>query len=89
MERGVPPMGSHLPAVSHRPPVSHRIPELAWGAQGVYVCRASAPGGQAEDRATLTMQGRSSPHGLGDTGTPRPGPHEHGHPGTPHLSSHP
>ncbi|XP_065520473.1 basement membrane-specific heparan sulfate proteoglycan core protein isoform X3 [Lathamus discolor] len=33
-----------------------RIPELAWGAQGVYVCRASAPGGQAEDRATLTMQ---------------------------------
>ncbi|XP_049659348.1 basement membrane-specific heparan sulfate proteoglycan core protein isoform X12 [Accipiter gentilis] len=34
-----------------------RIPELAWGAQGVYVCRASAPGGQAEDRATLTVQG--------------------------------
>ncbi|XP_061298167.1 basement membrane-specific heparan sulfate proteoglycan core protein isoform X6 [Pezoporus flaviventris] len=33
-----------------------RIPELAWGAQGVYVCRASAPGRQAEDRATLTMQ---------------------------------
>ncbi|KAM9521185.1 basement membrane-specific heparan sulfate proteoglycan core protein isoform 9-T9 [Guaruba guarouba] len=33
-----------------------RIPELTWGAQGVYVCRASAPGGQAEDRATLTMQ---------------------------------
>ncbi|XP_027764587.1 basement membrane-specific heparan sulfate proteoglycan core protein, partial [Empidonax traillii] len=33
-----------------------RIPELAWGAQGVYVCRASAPGGQAEDRATLTIQ---------------------------------
>ncbi|XP_061235502.1 basement membrane-specific heparan sulfate proteoglycan core protein isoform X3 [Neopsephotus bourkii] len=33
-----------------------RIQELAWGAQGVYVCRASAPGGQAEDRATLTMQ---------------------------------
>ncbi|XP_030363787.1 basement membrane-specific heparan sulfate proteoglycan core protein isoform X2 [Strigops habroptila] len=33
-----------------------RIPELAWGAQGVYVCRASAPGGQAEDRATLTVQ---------------------------------
>ncbi|KAM8989955.1 basement membrane-specific heparan sulfate proteoglycan core protein isoform 3-T3 [Ara ararauna] len=33
-----------------------RIPELTWGAQGVYVCRASAPGRQAEDRATLTMQ---------------------------------
>ncbi|XP_052547641.1 basement membrane-specific heparan sulfate proteoglycan core protein isoform X4 [Tympanuchus pallidicinctus] len=33
-----------------------RIPELAQGAQGVYVCRASAPGGQAEDRATLTVQ---------------------------------
>ncbi|XP_062486109.1 basement membrane-specific heparan sulfate proteoglycan core protein isoform X2 [Pezoporus occidentalis] len=33
-----------------------RIPELAWGAQGVYVCRASAPGRQAEDRATLSMQ---------------------------------
>ncbi|XP_064028426.1 basement membrane-specific heparan sulfate proteoglycan core protein isoform X3 [Pogoniulus pusillus] len=33
-----------------------RIPELAWGAQGVYVCRASAPGGQAEDRASLTIQ---------------------------------
>ncbi|XP_040389437.1 basement membrane-specific heparan sulfate proteoglycan core protein isoform X14 [Cygnus olor] len=33
-----------------------RIPELARGAQGVYVCRASAPGGQAEDRATLTVQ---------------------------------
>ncbi|XP_052648523.1 LOW QUALITY PROTEIN: basement membrane-specific heparan sulfate proteoglycan core protein [Harpia harpyja] len=33
-----------------------RIPELAWGAQGVYVCQASAPGGQAEDRATLTVQ---------------------------------
>ncbi|KFQ95714.1 Basement membrane-specific heparan sulfate proteoglycan core protein, partial [Nipponia nippon] len=33
-----------------------RIPELAWGAQGVYVCRASAPGGQAEDRATLAVQ---------------------------------
>ncbi|XP_054705507.1 basement membrane-specific heparan sulfate proteoglycan core protein isoform X3 [Grus americana] len=34
-----------------------RMPELAWGAQGVYVCRASAPGGgQAEDRATLTVQ---------------------------------
>ncbi|XP_054251094.1 basement membrane-specific heparan sulfate proteoglycan core protein [Indicator indicator] len=33
-----------------------RLPELAWGAQGVYVCRASAPGGQAEDRATLTIQ---------------------------------
>ncbi|XP_042746630.1 basement membrane-specific heparan sulfate proteoglycan core protein isoform X4 [Lagopus leucura] len=37
-----------------------RIPELAQGAQGVYVCRASAPGGQAEDRATLTVQGRST-----------------------------
>ena len=36
------------------------MPELAWGAQGVYVCRAHAPGGQAEDRATLTVQGRSS-----------------------------
>ncbi|XP_031463804.1 basement membrane-specific heparan sulfate proteoglycan core protein isoform X4 [Phasianus colchicus] len=33
-----------------------RIPELAQGAQGVYVCRASTPGGQAEDRATLTVQ---------------------------------
>ncbi|XP_031987365.1 basement membrane-specific heparan sulfate proteoglycan core protein isoform X4 [Corvus moneduloides] len=33
-----------------------RMPELAAGAQGVYVCRASAPGGQAEDRATLTVQ---------------------------------
>ncbi|XP_072773403.1 basement membrane-specific heparan sulfate proteoglycan core protein isoform X4 [Taeniopygia guttata] len=33
-----------------------RMPELASGAQGVYVCRASAPGGQAEDRATLTVQ---------------------------------
>ncbi|KAK2521549.1 Hspg2 [Columba guinea] len=33
-----------------------RIPELAWGAQGVYVCRASAPGVQAEDRATLSVQ---------------------------------
>ncbi|XP_075629462.1 basement membrane-specific heparan sulfate proteoglycan core protein isoform X7 [Balearica regulorum gibbericeps] len=34
-----------------------RMPELVWGAQGVYVCRASAPGGgQAEDRATLTVQ---------------------------------
>ncbi|XP_040441615.1 LOW QUALITY PROTEIN: basement membrane-specific heparan sulfate proteoglycan core protein [Falco naumanni] len=33
-----------------------RMPELAWGAQGVYVCRASAPGRQAEDRATLTVQ---------------------------------
>ncbi|KFV61221.1 Basement membrane-specific heparan sulfate proteoglycan core protein, partial [Dryobates pubescens] len=26
---------------------------------GVYVCRASAPSGQAEDRATLTIQGRN------------------------------
>ncbi|XP_014117185.1 PREDICTED: basement membrane-specific heparan sulfate proteoglycan core protein isoform X3 [Pseudopodoces humilis] len=33
-----------------------RMPELASGAQGVYVCRATAPGGQAEDRATLTVQ---------------------------------
>ncbi|KAM3659714.1 LOW QUALITY PROTEIN: basement membrane-specific heparan sulfate proteoglycan core protein [Ammospiza maritima maritima] len=33
-----------------------RMPELAPGAQGVYVCRASGPGGQAEDRATLTVQ---------------------------------
>ncbi|XP_030319283.1 basement membrane-specific heparan sulfate proteoglycan core protein [Calypte anna] len=33
-----------------------RMPELAWGAQGVYVCRASAPGGHAEDRVTLTVQ---------------------------------
>ncbi|KAM9217540.1 LOW QUALITY PROTEIN: basement membrane-specific heparan sulfate proteoglycan core protein [Leptosomus discolor] len=33
-----------------------RMPDLAWGAQGVYVCRATAPGGQAEDRATLTVQ---------------------------------
>ncbi|XP_072210311.1 basement membrane-specific heparan sulfate proteoglycan core protein isoform X3 [Excalfactoria chinensis] len=33
-----------------------RIPVLAQGAQGVYVCRASAPGGQAEDRAMLTVQ---------------------------------
>ncbi|XP_017588192.1 PREDICTED: basement membrane-specific heparan sulfate proteoglycan core protein [Corvus brachyrhynchos] len=33
-----------------------RMPELAAGAQGVYVCRASAPGRQAEDRATLTVQ---------------------------------
>ncbi|XP_016158848.1 PREDICTED: basement membrane-specific heparan sulfate proteoglycan core protein [Ficedula albicollis] len=33
-----------------------RMPELASGAQGVYVCRASAPGGQVEDRATLTVQ---------------------------------
>ncbi|RLV89744.1 hypothetical protein DV515_00014742 [Chloebia gouldiae] len=33
-----------------------RMPELASGAQGVYVCQASAPGGQAEDRATLTVQ---------------------------------
>ncbi|KAF4789396.1 hypothetical protein TURU_151812 [Turdus rufiventris] len=33
-----------------------RMPELASGAQGVYVCRASAPGRQAEDRATLTVQ---------------------------------
>ncbi|KAK4809745.1 hypothetical protein QYF61_007113 [Mycteria americana] len=33
-----------------------RMPELAWAAQGVYVCRASAPGRQAEDRATLTIQ---------------------------------
>lgn len=41
-------------------PVSRRIPELTQGAQGVYVCRASAPGGQAEDRATLAVQGRST-----------------------------
>ncbi|XP_069730950.1 basement membrane-specific heparan sulfate proteoglycan core protein isoform X7 [Phaenicophaeus curvirostris] len=33
-----------------------RISELTWGAQGVYVCRASAPGSHAEDRATLTIQ---------------------------------
>ncbi|XP_056364035.1 basement membrane-specific heparan sulfate proteoglycan core protein isoform X2 [Oenanthe melanoleuca] len=33
-----------------------RMPELAPGAQGVYVCRASAPGRQVEDRATLTVQ---------------------------------
>ncbi|XP_063033256.1 basement membrane-specific heparan sulfate proteoglycan core protein isoform X1 [Melospiza melodia melodia] len=33
-----------------------RMPELAPGSQGVYVCRASGPGGQAEDRATLTVQ---------------------------------
>ncbi|KAL9825380.1 LOW QUALITY PROTEIN: basement membrane-specific heparan sulfate proteoglycan core protein [Geothlypis trichas] len=33
-----------------------RMPELGPGAQGVYVCRASGPGGQAEDRATLTVQ---------------------------------
>lgn len=60
-----------------------RIPELAWGAQGVYVCRASAPGGQAEDRATLTVQGKSITRALGDTGTPRPVTHEHWHAGTP------
>lgn len=46
------------------------MPELAAGAQGVYVCRASAPGGQAEDRATLTVQGRSITLAPGDTGTP-------------------
>ncbi|RMB89711.1 hypothetical protein DUI87_33908 [Hirundo rustica rustica] len=33
-----------------------RMPELASGAQGVYVCRATALGRQAEDRATLTVQ---------------------------------
>ncbi|POI32121.1 hypothetical protein CIB84_004127, partial [Bambusicola thoracicus] len=33
-----------------------RIPELAQGAQGVYVCRASTLHGQVEDRATLTVQ---------------------------------
>uniref|UniRef100_A0A8V0YXG4 Basement membrane-specific heparan sulfate proteoglycan core protein n=1 Tax=Gallus gallus TaxID=9031 RepID=A0A8V0YXG4_CHICK len=33
-----------------------RIAELAQGAQGVYVCRASTLHGQVEDRATLTVQ---------------------------------
>lgn len=69
---GNPPAVPH--AGSHMPPCPHRIPELAWGAQGVYVCRASAPGVQAEDRATLSVQGRSDTHEWGAWAPPNLSP---------------
>ncbi|XP_032935509.1 basement membrane-specific heparan sulfate proteoglycan core protein isoform X4 [Catharus ustulatus] len=48
--------GGELPSTHSVQDGVLRMPELASGAQGVYVCRASAPGRQAEDRATLTVQ---------------------------------